>query len=121
MKFKKVLALLLALSMVLCLCACKQEDPNRDPIEGKEIKDGAGRIVEIPKDPSTATAASVYAVAAPFFTALKISDRVKAINVKRPFIKNADPGYAGVGTVGNGVVDLEKLYQSGINPYSDKA
>ncbi len=106
---KKILSILLILATLLSLAACGDGKGKDSAKENGDITDSNGREIELTDDPSSATAASVYAVSTPFFVALKITDRVLAINVKKPFWKSADEGLGKAGTVGNGVVDLEKL------------
>ena len=106
---KKILSVLLAAMLIFSLAACGEKpQENADPTEN-QIRDGAGRILDIPENPEEATIASVYGVAVPFFVALGLTDRVKAVNVKTNFWKEADAGLAKAGTVGRGVVDLEAL------------
>lgn len=116
---KKLLCLLLAAAMLLALPACGKSgaDSPADasaaqeaaPTPGEnQVLDGAGRIVDLPEDPSSATAASVYAVSVPFLVALGISDRTVAVNPKTKFWTNADAALS-KNTVGRGTVDLEKL------------
>lgn len=105
---KKALSVLLIICLSVCICSCSGNSGPEEAGEGQFI-DAAGRVVDLPEDPSTATAASVYAVATPFFVALHITDRVKAFNVKKTFWKQNDGGLSKAGTVGNGTVDLEKL------------
>lgn len=109
MNSKKLVAILLVFSMLLCFGACGAKDSKDEGSKTEYITDANGREVPLTEDPSSATAASVYAVSTPFFVALRITDRVLAINVKKPFWKSADEGLGKTGTVGNGVVDLEKL------------
>lgn len=96
---------------MLGLAACGSTAKPKSSGKNGSITDANGREILIPDDPSAATASSVYAVATPFLVALKITDRALAINVKRQFLKKADAGLSAAGTVGNGVVDLEKLAQ----------
>ena len=107
-KLKKFIALILTLSMLMGLCACGEAKEEPKTVYG-EITDGAGRVIEMTTEPGEATIASVYAVAVPFFCSLGITDRVLAVNVKSNFWKTADANLAAAGTVGRGVVDLEKL------------
>jgi len=106
---KKSIALLLVFSMLFSFCSCgeKKEEASTSPV--KVIQDAANREVKLPANPTEATIASVYAVSVPFFCALGITDRVLAVNVKSNFWKLADANLNAAGTVGRGVVDLEKL------------
>jgi len=118
---KRILCLLLALSLVLCLTACgaSSEPATEQPAapetaaepEGPsevQVLDGAGRIVDLPEAPSEATIASVYAVAVPFIVALGLSDRTVAVNPKAKFWTTADEALS-KNSVGRGNVDMEKL------------
>ena len=107
---KKLLCLLLAVCTLLALPACGQEKAPAAPAGPTEhqVLDGAGRIVDLPEDPKSATMASVYAVSVPFIVALGISDRTVAVNPKTKFWTNADEALSKK-SVGRGVVDLEKL------------
>ena len=105
---KKLLAILISVSLILGMCACGGEE-SKDPSPRGQVIDGAGRSIDMPADAENATIASVYAVAVPFFCALDICDRVLAVNVKSNFWTTADADLAAAGTVGRGVVDLEKL------------
>ena len=103
-KLFKLFILINSISLLSCANITNNKEPKFD-----EIKDANGIIHKIPNNPKTATAASVYAVASPFFLALDMTDRVLAINTKKPFMKNNDAGFRNAGTIGNGIVDLEKL------------
>lgn len=92
-KVKTLISLLITISILFSLCSCGSES-----VVKKEIV-----------SPEEATAASVYAVAVPFFVALKMTDRVVAVNTKSNFWTLADENLAAAGTVGRGAVDLEKL------------
>ena len=106
---KKWISLLLALVLMFSLAACGSVEAP-DPTAGEnQVLDGAGRVLDIPAEPTTATIASVYAVSVPFIEALGLGDRVLAINVKSNFWKEADPALAEAGSVGRGAVDLEAL------------
>jgi len=107
-RLQKLISILLTVSLLFVFCSCGQKQEEAKKSYGK-ITDGAGRVIEMTTDPKEATIASVYAVAVPFFCALGISDRVLAVNVKSNFWKIADENLALAGTVGRGVVDLEKL------------
>jgi len=76
---------------------------------GGTVIDGSGATLEIPANREETTIASVYAVAVPFITALALTDRVLAINVKSRFWTDACESLAAAGTVGRGAVDLEAL------------
>ena len=106
---KRLTALLLVLAMLFSFSACGKDGDKNSGNKNGYVTDANGREISLTDDPSSATAASVYAVSTPFFVALKITDRVLAINVKKAFWKSADEGLGKAGTVGNGVVDLEKL------------
>ncbi|MDO5440774.1 MAG: ABC transporter substrate-binding protein [Erysipelotrichaceae bacterium] len=105
---KKLFTVLITTCLVLSLCSCSNEKTQEREVI-KQITDGAGRTVNVYADADKNTAASVYFVAAPFFVALKISDRVLAVNTRNAFWANADDGLHNAGTVGKGTVDLEKL------------
>lgn len=105
---KKIIAILLALSMLFSVCACKREEKLNYEILG-ELVDGAGRTINVRSDAKDATIASVYFVAAPFFVALGLEDRVLAVNARNSFWTMASEGLGKAGTVGKGTVDLEKL------------
>ena len=79
------------------------------------IIDASNNKLSIKENANELTAASVYAVAVPFFSALKMTDRVKAVNTKSKFWKDVDINLENADTVGKGVVDLEKLAK--INPF----
>ena len=106
---KRQISLLLALALVLSLCACGKKEAAPVTAGEGQIIDGAGRILDIPEEPEKATIASVYAVSVPLITALRLNDRVLAINTKSKFWTEADADLAKAGTVGRGKVDLEKL------------
>ena len=80
---KRITALLLILAMLLSFSACAKDGGKEGSKENGYITDANGREISLTDDPSSATAASVYAVSTPFFVALKITDRVLAINVKK--------------------------------------
>lgn len=118
---KRLLCLFLAVCVILALPACgtrldtdAQEVPllptENVPPEPDEyqVLDGAGRIVNLPSIPESATIASVYAVSVPFIVALGLSDRTVAVNPKTKFWTNADTALSKQ-SIGRGVVDLEKL------------
>lgn len=106
--FKRVLSVVIALSLLFGFSACGEVQKKNYEVVGTVV-DGAGRTVEVRSDAAEATIASVYYVAAPFFVALKISDRVLAVNARNSFLPKADAGIAAAGSVGKGTVDLEKL------------
>lgn len=107
---KRIISLLLVLALCLALCACGAQDNGEPKVAGEgQVLDGAGRVLDIPDDPQSATIASVYAVSVPFIKALGLTDRVLAVNTKSKFWTEADENLAKAGTVGRGVVDLEKL------------
>lgn len=105
---KKILCIIIAFSLLLSLAACNGKRENDYQVTG-EIVDGAGRTIKIRSDAKKATAASVYYVAAPFFAALGIEDRVLALNTRNSFLGIANETLGKAGTVGKGTVDLEKL------------
>lgn len=114
---RKILSAILILSLLLCACAQGREAAPGSTGSGivsssgslPGITDAAGRKITVRPNAKELTAASVYAVSAPFFTALGISDRVKAVNLKTGFWALADPALGAADTVGRGTVDLEKL------------
>ena len=107
---KKLICLLLALCTLLALPGCGSKPADELPAgpNAHQVLDGAGRIVELPDDPASATIASVYAVSVPFLVALGLSDRTVAVNPKSKFWTNADEALS-KSSVGRGTVDLEKL------------
>ena len=107
---KRLVSLILVIALCLSLCACGGTDNEQPAVAGEgQILDGSGRVLDIPENSEEATIASVYAVSVPFIVALGLSDRVLAVNVKSKFWTDADADLAKAGTVGRGVVDLEKL------------
>ena len=106
---KKHVSLLIIIALVLSLCSCGVQSETFAPQNGNTVTDGSGAILAIPENNTETTIASVYAVSVPFIVALGLSDRVKAINVKSKFWTENDSALAAAGTVGRGVVDLEKL------------
>ena len=106
---KRFVSMLLVLALSLSLAACGTVEPAESILDENQVLDGAGRILDIPKEPDQATIASVYAVSVPFIEALGLGDRVLAINVKSNFWKEADPALSEAGSVGRGAVDLEAL------------
>ena len=112
---KKLICVLLVLATLLCAAGCgasSKEQAAPEPGE-TQLLDGAGRILDIPDDPSSATIASVYAVSVPFVVALGLSDRTVAVNPKTKFWTTADENLS-TNSVGRGVVDLEAL--AALNP-----
>lgn len=113
-KIKRIISWLIILSIFsMHLISCS------DNISIKEnstniIIDASNNKLSIKENANELTAASVYAVAVPFFSALKMTDRVKAVNTKSKFWKDVDINLENADTVGKGVVDLEKLAK--INP-----
>ena len=105
---KKLLAIVLAISLCFVACSCGNEIKQNYDVVG-QVTDGAGRSLDVRSNAKESTIASVYAVAVPFFVALGLEDRVLAVNVKSSFWNTADEKLAKAGTVGRGVVDLEKL------------
>lgn len=111
-KFKKIISILLVLSMILISCGTQSND--NVALDANIVIDASNNKLKIRDNASELTAASVYAVAVPFFSALKMTDRVKAVNTKSKFWKDVDINLENADTVGKGVVDLEKLAR--INP-----
>ena len=111
---KRIISWLIILSILsMHLISCS------DNISIKEnstniIIDASNNNLSIKENASEITAASVYAVAVPFFSALKMTDRVKAVNTKSKFWKDVDINLRNADTVGKGVVNIEKLAK--INP-----
>jgi ABC-type Fe3+-hydroxamate transport system substrate-binding protein len=105
---KRIVSFILALALAAALVGCA---PGAAPsaIAGPSVTDGAGAVLPIPENREEATIASVYAVSVPFITALGLTDRVRAINVKSKFWTDNLPALAAAGSVGRGVVDLEAL------------
>ena len=103
---KKIFNIILTILLLTSMFSCKQE--IKKEYKG-EIIDGANRTVQIPTNKDETRIASVYAVAVPFLVALKLTDKVVAINVKSNFWKKADEYLNKADTVGRGTVDLEKL------------
>lgn len=106
--FKKIISLLLILCILTMSCSCSETPAKEYEVVG-QVVDGAGRTLDVRSDAKDATIASVYFVAAPFFVALDIADRVVAVNARNHFWTDANSDLAAAGTVGKGVVDLEKL------------
>ena len=106
---KKLISLLLVLTLSLSLAACGTAEPTEPTAGENQVLDGAGRVLDIPAEPEKATIASAYAVAVPFIEALGLGERVLAINVKSNFWKEADPYLAKATSVGRGTVDMEAL------------
>lgn len=106
---KKIFIVLITTLLLLSSCSTNNFVEQEEVETIGEITDGANRIVKIRKDCKDATVASVYAVSVPFLVALKITDRIKAINVKSNFWKIANEDLNKAPSVGRGNVDLEKL------------
>lgn len=111
LKMKKTFIILITVLLVLCTSSCSK-DKAKNEYRG-EIIDGANRSVKIPIN-DVSRIASVYAVSVPFLVALKLTDKVVAINVKSNFWNIADNNLNKAASVGRGNVDLEKLAK--INP-----
>lgn len=109
---KKILNVIISISLLTCLCAC-QSEKEVDYEVFETIKDGAGRDVNVRSDAKDLKIASVYFVAVPFLEALNITDRVLAVNARTAFWLKADENLNKAGTVGKGTVDLEKLASYG--------
>lgn len=104
---QQYIALLMA--AMLLLSGCVGGAVSTTELGQGQVIDGAGVVKDIPDDPASATIASVYAVSVPLIVALRLSDRVLAVNVKSKFWTDADQDLARAGTVGRGIVDLEAL------------
>ena len=105
-KLKKIVCMLLASSMLLT--SCNIVSSKQEP-DSNVIIDATNNRLSIKENADTLTVASVYAVTVPFFSALKMTDRIKAVNTKSKFWKEADEYLDKADTVGKGTVDLEKL------------
>ncbi|MDL2235329.1 ABC transporter substrate-binding protein [Christensenellaceae bacterium OttesenSCG-928-L17] len=105
---KKILSLLLVLSLLLSACTNGGGAPIEGPDENSVV-DGTGQTLAIPQNKEDTTIATVYAVSVPFLVALELSERVVAVNVKSKFWTEADEHLAAAGSVGRGTVDLEAL------------
>ena len=103
---KKILNSLIIIFILVTSSSCKQEVLNDE--SKKVIIDATNRTIEIPNN-NDYRIASVYAVTVPFLEALKLTDKVVAINVKSNFWNIADKYLDEAPTVGRGTVDLEKL------------
>jgi ABC-type Fe3+-hydroxamate transport system substrate-binding protein len=107
------LALILAACVTLygCVGAPLSQSGAAAPeaIPESSVTDGPGGPLALPENPGEVTIASVYAVAVPFFVALRLCDRVVAVNVKSRFWTDAVEPLASAGTVGRGAVDMEAL------------
>ncbi|MBR3288882.1 MAG: ABC transporter substrate-binding protein [Lachnospiraceae bacterium] len=110
-ELKRIVSLLLVSSIALTSCHSVSVNQASD---SNVIIDAANNKLSIKENAETLMAASVYAVAVPFFSALKMTDRVKAVNTKSKFWKEVDEHLEKADTVGKGTVDLEKLAK--INP-----
>lgn len=106
---KRILALILCVMLVFSAAACGGKNEEGSNGTGEYIIDGSGAQLEIQKNREELTIASVYAVTVPFLQALKLTDRVVAVNCKTSFIKHSDEYLEKAGTVGRGVVDMEAL------------
>lgn len=111
----RFLAFILVFSMAVSLFACGEKGSkeagsgqSEGNVSSQYVLDGAGREIVLPEDPEQVTIASVYAVSVPLLEALKVTERVVAINLKSRFWSSADPNLQ-VTSVGKGVVDLEAL------------
>lgn len=104
-----VVSVLIALLIALTVTSCTAKTATDNKVNENTIIDGADRELVLPEEPDKATAASVYAVSVPFFVALDITDRVVAVNTKSKFWKDADESLAKAGSIGRGIVDMEKL------------
>ena len=116
-RLKKIRIILLALILVLnslCLTSCNENLSNKVDLADNQFLDASNRVITIRKNSDKVTAASVYAVSVPFFVALKMTDRVKAVNTKSKFWLEADENLAKADNVGRGIVDIEKLAK--VNP-----
>ena len=111
---KKIISIILVLSIILVNVSCNNKRNINIDLKENQIIDAIGNVIDIKDNANELTVASVYAVSVPFFSALKMTDRVKAINVKSKFWKDVDKNLEKADTVGKGVVDLEKLAK--INP-----
>ena len=109
--FKKFLSVFLVLNLFLISCNTNSVKRN---LSENEFYDASNNILKIRENAEDLTVASVYAVSVPFFSALKMTDRIKAINTKSKFWKDVDKNLENADTVGRGTVDLEKLAK--INP-----
>ena len=103
---KKIFNSLIIIFILVTSSSCKQEVLNDE--SKKVIIDATNRTIEIPNN-NDYRIASVYAVTVPFLEALKLTDKVVAINVKSNFWNIADKYLDEAPTVGRGTVDLEKL------------
>ncbi|MDR1605148.1 MAG: ABC transporter substrate-binding protein [Gracilibacteraceae bacterium] len=113
---KRLPALLPVLLLALCTAfsGCVINTSPSEVTAENTVTDGSGAVLAIPENREELTIASVYAVAAPFFVALDLSDRVVAVNVKSIFWTDAVKPLAQAGTMGRGAVDLEAL--AGLDP-----
>ena len=104
---KRILSLIIV--VLLFLISCNINKNSNYVLKENEFYDASNNVLSIKENAEELTAASVYAVSVPFFSALKMTDRVKAVNVKSKFWKDVDPNLDKADSVGKGVVDLEKL------------
>lgn len=107
---KKILSIIL--SIVIILTGCNKN--LKKNISENYIVDANNNYINIRDNKNELTIASVYAVAVPFLSALKLTDRVKAINVKSNFWKEVDKNYEKADVIGRGTIDFEKLAK--VNP-----
>jgi len=109
---KRVTAYIICIAIVLGLfgCAADREESAGAAAhdKGNYVVDATGVELYVPENGDTSIA-SVYAVAVPFIVALKLSDRVVAVNYKSKFWADNVEGLGKAGSVGRGIVDLELL------------
>lgn len=103
---KKVFSVFIVFNLFLVSCNTNNIRKN---LSENEFYDASNNILKIKENADELTVASVYAVSVPFFSALKMTDRIKAINTKSKFWKDIDRNIENADTVGRGTVDLEKL------------
>ena len=111
---KKYINSIVLLLLIISLTACQNIISGNKSLLDNQFIDAAGNVLTVKENANELTVASAYGVAVPFFTALKISDRVKAANVKQKFWEEADTNFKGIESTGKGQFDLEKLAK--INP-----
>ena len=87
---KKIISIILVLSIILVNVSCNNKRNINIDLKENQIIDAIGNVIDIKDNANELTVASVYAVSVPFFSALKMTDRVKAINVKSKFWKDVD-------------------------------
>lgn len=105
---KRIICFVLVLALALAGAACGREEEKAVQLKENQIIDGSGAVKDLPKDPGSATIASVYAVSVPFISALGLSERTVAVNPKTKFWNTADEALS-KNSIGRGVVDLEAL------------